>query len=159
MLSDLRHRPDFLAVVADRLWTAWWQFAGSSLDDVAALVKESLGPELIPTTFVAHDGDRFLGTASLIAADFVQRPQYTPWLAAVWVEPDARRRGVGRALVARVCAAAFAGELDRVFLYCTRDKTSFYTGLGWRMVEEDVGPSQVDILDRTRHDVGHGSPP
>ncbi len=150
VLSDLRNRPDFQAVVADRLWTAWWRAEGSSLDEVAALVGASLASELVPTSFVAHDADRFLGTASLIAADLRARPHYTPWLAAVWVEPGARRRGVGRALVARVCAEAFAGGLDRVFLYCTRDKTGFYAGLGWRIVEEDVGPSRVVILDRVR---------
>ena len=59
-LSDLRQRPDVQAVVADRLWTAWWRAEGSSLDAVAAMVKASLGPGLVPTSFVAHDADQSL---------------------------------------------------------------------------------------------------
>ena len=158
-VSDLRDRPELQATVADRLWTAWWRAEGSSLDEVTALVGASLGPQLVPTSFVAHDADRFLGTASLIVADLRIRPHYTPWLAAVWVEPDARRRGIGRAMVARVCAEAFAGGIDRVFLYCIPENTGFYVSLGWRLVEEDVGPSRVAILDRVRLDADLRSRP
>ncbi|MEI9926215.1 MAG: GNAT family N-acetyltransferase [Bradyrhizobium sp.] len=60
---------------------------------------ENLTDTPIPLALVAHDGDAFLGTASVIPSDLAERPQLTPWIAAVWVEPQARRHGTGSALV------------------------------------------------------------
>ncbi|MGH0361433.1 GNAT family N-acetyltransferase [Sinorhizobium meliloti] len=35
----------------------------------------------------------------LIENDLDDRPQYTPWIAALWVEPDMRRRGIAAKLM------------------------------------------------------------
>ncbi|MGH0283482.1 GNAT family N-acetyltransferase [Sinorhizobium meliloti] len=35
----------------------------------------------------------------MIENDLDDRPQYTPWIAALWVEPDMRRRGIAAKLM------------------------------------------------------------
>ena len=85
-ISDLRRRPEFFDIVADRIWQAWWQQSGYPLDYISTRLLENMEPTPVPFALVAHDGDNFLGTASVIASDLEERPQLTPLVAAVWVE-------------------------------------------------------------------------
>jgi hypothetical protein len=91
-ISDLRQRPEFFDMVAERIWQAWWKDDGYPLGYIAGRLRENIDATPIPFALVAHDGAAFLGTASVIASDLAERPQFTPWLAAVWVEPQARQR-------------------------------------------------------------------
>src|ERR1700730_8308424 len=97
-ISDLRRRPEFFDTVAMRIWRAWWEPNGTPLDHITGLLRENMNTTPIPFAPVAHDGEAFLGTTSVIASDLAERPHLTPWVAAVWVEPAARERGVGGAL-------------------------------------------------------------
>src|ERR1700682_1881021 len=100
-ISDLRQCPVFFDTVADRIWQAWWEASGTPVDCISGRLRENMEATPIPFALVAHDGGTFLGTSSVIASDLAERPQLTPWVAAVWVEAQARRRGVGGALVQR----------------------------------------------------------
>jgi hypothetical protein len=84
-ISDLRQRPEFFDSVADRIWQAWWEPNGYPLAYIETRLKENLQDTPIPLALVAHDGKSLLGTASLIASDLDERPELTPWVAAVWV--------------------------------------------------------------------------
>ena len=100
----------------------------------------------IPLALVAHDGGAFLGTASVIASDLAERPQLTPWVAAVWVEPEARGRGIGAALVDRATRDCFAVGVSRAYL-CARPRMSrFYEALGWSIFERKVGKHQLSVF-------------
>src|SRR5437016_5653182 len=97
-ITDLRERPEFFDTVARRIWQAWWEAEGASLDSISGRLRENMSEAPIPFALVAHDGGAFLGTASVIASDLAERPKLTPWVAAVWVEEKARGHGVGAAL-------------------------------------------------------------
>src|SRR5258707_90949 len=97
-ISDLRQRPEFFDIVADRIWQAWWRADGHPLDYISGRLRENMNATPIPIALVAHDGKSFLGTASVIASDLPERPQLTPWVAAVSVEAHTRRRAVGGAV-------------------------------------------------------------
>jgi GNAT superfamily N-acetyltransferase len=148
-ISDLRQRPEFLDTVADRIWQVWWRETGHPLDYIAGRLRhENLNANPIPFALIAHDGAEFLGTSSVIEADLPERPQLTPWVAAVWVEPQARRCGVGAALVDRAAADCFALGVVRVYLCARRERAGFYQRLGWIAVEHDVGPHPLDVFIR-----------
>jgi GNAT superfamily N-acetyltransferase len=115
-ISDLRQRPAFFDTVADRIWRAWWKPDNYPLGHITGLLRENVTDMPIPLALVAHDGEEFLGTASVIASDLKERPQWTPWIAAVWVEPQARRRGVGSALVNRATQDCFGLGFSRAYL-------------------------------------------
>ncbi len=150
-ISDLRDRPDFADAVADRVWRAFWKDDGHPLDLLTGLVRANLGVDPIPTAFVAHEGELFLGTASLIVCDEPSRPQYTPWIAAVWVEPEHRRRGIGAALVDTAAEAAFRADVGRVYLLARAQRRPFYEKLGWSVLEVNAPEDGMCILTRGEH--------
>jgi N-acetylglutamate synthase-like GNAT family acetyltransferase len=147
-ISDLRQRPEFFEVVAKRIWQAWWKADGHPLDYISGRLRENLNLEPVPFALVAHDGKTFLGTSSAIASDLAERPLLTPWVAAVWVEDEARRRGVGAALVDRAARDCFALGVTRVYLCARPQRTSFYEGLGWTAIERDVGAHHMTVFIR-----------
>jgi GNAT superfamily N-acetyltransferase len=149
-ISDLRQEPQFFDIVADRIWQTWWQPNGFPRDYIATGLTKNMTDTPIPFALVAHDGEKFLGTASVIAADLEERPLLTPWVAAVWVEEDARRHGVGAALVDRATEGCFALGERRVYLCARARMAGFYERLGWTMIERGVGPHELDVFFRER---------
>ncbi len=147
-ISDLRQRPEFFDTVADRIWQTWWKADGHPLGHISGRLRENLSGSPIPFALVAHDGAAFLGTASVIASDLAERPQLTPWVAAVWVEPGARQCGVGGALVDRATRDCFALGVSRAHLCARPQYSAFYERLGWTAIERDVGPRRLGVFVR-----------
>lgn len=145
-VTELRHRPDFAPAVADRVWRAWWEPKGSPLGPIADFVRGAAEGVSIPSALVAHDGDGYLGSALLIASDLDSRPQYAPWVAAVWVEPVHRRRGVGAALVG--AGAALAGRMGfaPAYLCALPRHHGFYRALGRRPVVADADADGLAVF-------------
>jgi N-acetylglutamate synthase-like GNAT family acetyltransferase len=159
-ISDLRQRPEFFDTVAERIWQAWWKPDNYPLGHIASRLRENMTDTPVPLALVAHDGEAFLGTASVIASDLAERPQLTPWVAAVWVEPQARRRGVGGALVDRATQDCFALGFSRVYLCARPHRSALYGGLGWIAIERNVGPHQMIVFIRDSKNGGiNRSPP
>jgi N-acetylglutamate synthase-like GNAT family acetyltransferase len=147
-ISDLRQRPEFFDTVAMRIWQAWWEPNGMPLHYIAGRLRENMDTTPIPFALIAHDGEAFLGTTSVIASDLAERAHLTPWVAAVWVEPDARERGVGGALVNRATQDCFALGVSRAYLCARLQRSAFYERLGWIPIERDVGPHQLSVFIR-----------
>ena len=92
----------------------------------------------------------FAGSTLGIASDMEARPQYSPWVAAVWVEPQHRLKQVGRSLVGScrpnsVSSVGFA----RIYLCSSPKRLNFYTRQGFVPIEHDVGEHHqtVYIMD------------
>lgn len=145
-ISNLSDRPEFFDSVADRIWRAWWQPHGVPLAYITERMKEGLGAAAMPRAFVADVGGVFAGTASVIASDLDERPQYTPWVAAVWIETAFRSRRIGRMLIAHAARYALSTGVREVYLTARPPRRSLYEELGWQVVEEGVGEIDLTIL-------------
>jgi GNAT superfamily N-acetyltransferase len=150
VVSDLRERPEFTETVADRVWRAWWRGKGYPLEYIEGRVAENLNGTAVPFAVVAHEDGLFLGTASVILSDLDERPEYTPWVAAVWVDPEHRRRGVGAALVRKAAQGALESGTDLVYLCALPERRDFYERLGWQRLEENVGRNGLTVLTLSR---------
>lgn len=144
-ISDLRQQPAFFDAVADRIWRTWWKERGFPADYIAGRLRENMNPSPIPFALVAHRDETFIGTASVIAADLEERPQYSPWVAAVWVDPKYRMQEIGSVLVARAVSDVFALNFRRVYLCADKERRRFYTRQGWTPIEEDVGERKLTV--------------
>ncbi len=85
-------------------------------------------------TFVLLVDEAPVGVASLVAHDLDSRPELTPWLAGVFVVPEARGRGHAAHLIAAVEAAGRAAAIPSLWLY-THSAERIYARVGWRTVE------------------------
>lgn len=139
-------RPDLAPLVARWLVNAFGHPNSGTVEDMAALIlAPARGPE---QTFVLFEGDTPVGTASLAHDDLASRPDLTPWLAGVFVEPAFRGQGYATALVRRVETFAFNASVPTLWLYTTTAEP-LYARLGWRRVglETDNG-QEVTLMSR-----------
>ena len=84
----------------------------------------------------------------MIEDDLTERPSLTPWLAAVWVDEAKRRQGIAAALLDEGVRRAGALGVERLYLNSLPALQPFYTGLGWRIVEEGVGAHRLTVYER-----------
>lgn len=106
--------------------------------------------ERIPFALVATDGAQFLGSTLGIECDLAERPQYAPWVAAVWVEPQHRLKTVGSSLVGRAVQNCFDRGFPRVYLCSSPERWNFYTRQGWTPIEHGVGNSNQTVYVQER---------
>jgi GNAT superfamily N-acetyltransferase len=147
-ISRLGAETGFADIVANRIWEAWWKERGYPITYISNLVKECLDSKSIPIALVAHIGATFVGTVSVIVSDMPERPSYTPWIAALWVDPEYRQRSVGETLI----EAAFKSTLDLghkvAYLCATCERRAFYLKRGWHQIEEGIGEKSLTIMIR-----------
>jgi N-acetylglutamate synthase-like GNAT family acetyltransferase len=137
-ISNLADRPEHIPTLANWHFAQWGEL--NPANDVAARIvrfETHLQKDAIPTTFVACAGAQLLGSASLVFHDLDIRPQYTPWLASVYVDSAQRSQGVGRALVRRVMQAARELAVPTLYLF-TLDRETYYASLGWETIERTM---------------------
>jgi GNAT superfamily N-acetyltransferase len=84
-----------------------------------------------PPTFVALVDSTPIRSASLVECDMDTRPNLSPWLAAVYVFPAWRWRGIGRALVTHAVARVQAFGVGPLYLW-TDMAAAMSEALGWR---------------------------
>ncbi len=103
--------------------------------DAVKEFQSHTGGAVIPTTLVALEGDALRGSVSLIVHDLEEwKGTYSPWLASLYVRPDARGRGIGGELVRRALEAARASGVKRLYVVAAHSE-DFYARQGWRLVE------------------------
>ncbi|WP_273689190.1 GNAT family N-acetyltransferase [Ketogulonicigenium vulgare] len=146
-ISPLRDVPHFVPRIAQRAWQAWWQETDVTLQDYQAGVAAIAASAGIPCGFVAHDGGRYLASVFLIENDLSARPTLTPWIAALWVEEDARRQGIAAQLMQHAQDSAAALGYAQVYLCASRDNAPYYAARGFDLVERDVGG--LDVFSRS----------
>lgn len=139
-------------------WTAaTWsasEWAVSFPDDSAGtymdLYAEADKSSGLPVVVAAMCDTGLAGTASLVADDELpDAVEKGPWVAAVFVAPLYRGRGIGQALVRSVVECAHRMGFERVYLY-TDSGVEWYIRMGWEVVRTTMLreiPVTVMLLD------------
>ncbi len=139
LIAPVSKRPELAPLVAEWRVSAFFDRPGGyTVEEMTALI---LAPPVGPKeTFVLFDGDRPVGTAGLMRSDLESRPDLTPWLGGLFVEPAFRGRGHATALVGRVEDFARVASVRILWLY-TLHAEGLYLRLGWQHagVEQEEG--------------------
>ena len=145
----IAEQPDLVPMVARWLWDEWHLDAGDTFESVRDAVAESVSSSGPPQTFVLVVDDQPVGTASLIDHDLDERPDLTPWLAGVFVIPEARGRGYVVHLIQAVEAACRSAGVGTLWLH-TANAERVYARAGWHTVEviERQGRRPVTLMRR-----------
>jgi len=134
LIVTTAERPDLAPVIASWLWVAFERAKGRSLAQTIEVVQRSVTASFMPRTLVLLIDGRPVGTASLTARDLEERPELTPWLADVVVEPDWRGQGLAALLIGAVEDECRKSSIRRLWLY-TDKAENVYARAGWRTVE------------------------
>ena len=161
----LADHPDLVPTVAQWLHREWGRMhpGGGSVDQTAKRVYLRAQRDRIPTAFVALDAGMPVGTACILEYDSVMdrtleearaadaetgqrelkepktRGDLTPWLCAVYVVPERRRRGIASKLVHHVMLVAKRMGVEALYLYAeTEAAEALYRSLGWQVLERQT---------------------
>ena len=94
--------------------------------------------ELLEVFAAIDSQDDLLGVATLVDDDELpDAPEPGPWLAAVFVTPDARKLGVGSALVEHVVNRARELGYSKIYLY-TEHQELWYASKGWSKIRDII---------------------
>ena len=133
-LSD---RPALAEEAAQWFHGKWGIPLGAYRESIARSIAQ---PDGVPFWLLALDAGRIVGGLGVIDNDFHKRPDLTPNLCAVYVDPAYRRRGLARALLDAACARLAGLGITDAYLITTH--TACYERCGWEfigMVEENDG--------------------
>ena len=140
-VASLAEYPHHWQLAAQWSFDAWrHEFPSDTvqtyLDQYALAASES---EKLIEVFTAIDSqDNLLGVATLVDDDELpDAPEPGPWLAAVFVTPDARKFGVGSALVEHVVNRARELGYPKIYLY-TEHQENWYASKGWLKIRDIV---------------------
>ena len=142
-IAAISDRPDLAPIVAQWRVDEFHRHPGGYT--VEKMTRLILAPPVGPKeTFVLFDGDQPAGTAALMREDLETRPDLTPWLGGVFVQPAFRGRGYASALVRQVESFALAAGVPVLWLYTWKAET-LYARLGWQRVgiEQENGEDVV----------------
>ena len=156
LIVKIADRPDLVPIVAGWLWYEWWHRDGYTLEQTHDAVAASVSPSGPPQTFVLVVDGKPIGTASLVTQDLNERPDLTPWLAGVFIVPEARGQGHAIHLIKAVEAACRSAVIPLMWLY-TAAAERVYARAGWRTVETLQRPGRRPVTLMLR-DLTSGSP-
>jgi len=127
-IVHLHEKPDHLSLVASWIHTAFWTRSPHDVNYVADLIRKATTSDSIPLSLLALVGNEPAGTVQLVRTDSRERPDLTPWLAALYVTPEHRHQGIGGALVRELASEARRLGCGEVFL--ETDIPDFYAREG-----------------------------
>lgn len=144
-IDPLAEHPHHVRVIAE-----WHQRSDErhSLDFWIRCHTAEARREGIPRAWVAFMDGEPAGSVSLVEHNMDTRPELSPWLAALWVRPEYRGRGVGTGLVGRCEEETRRLGVRRLHLY-TEEASGFYAPLGWSVAsQEEYEGESVVVMTR-----------
>jgi GNAT superfamily N-acetyltransferase len=134
-ITYLANHPQHVTTIAKWIMHEWGhESPGTTLESLEEKFRGNMNRNAIPLTLLAMDEDRPLGTASLVVHDMKDHRELSPWLAAVYVLPGQRGKGIGSRLVKSIELLAANLEVEQLYLF-TPDRESFYAHMGWTVFE------------------------
>ena len=137
----LRDRPEWLDRAVQWFHEKWGVPSEAYRESMEACLA---GPGPVPQWYIAVADGGIAGGLGVIENDFHDRPDLTPNVCAVFVEPAHRRQGLAGELLKHVCADFADFGIDT--LYLVTDHTGFYERYGWEflcMVQGDGEPEMT----------------
>lgn len=133
-IVHLFQHPQHVRLVAGWIYDEFWKGKpGYSVGTFEALLRAANDSDRVPLSLLATVNGRPVGTVNLVHADSETRPDLHPWLAALFVVPEARYTGTGKALVREL--NAHAARLGFAELFLGTDIPAFYSRLGAERVQ------------------------
>lgn len=133
----LENHPELVPLCARWNYEAWGRDNGRSREEIIESFLEFLNPESRQKALVGFVSGLPVGLSLLIDNDLESHPHLYPWLASLYVTPEMRLLGVGKAMVDATETTAQQHGYEQLYLYTA--ETGYYERMGWQKVEELQG--------------------
>jgi GNAT superfamily N-acetyltransferase len=150
----LKYHPQHIPALA-----AWFKaespeyFQNQSLEQIAhENFVARLNDEVLPISFLAHEGASPIGTVALLEESITTHRHLQPWVAGLHVDPAFRHRGVGMSLVQAAVERAIALGFPCLYAGISRAE-EHYLARGWEVFEKVMyygKPLSIIRLDLAR---------
>ncbi len=149
-ILNLKDHPKYAARAAEWFSDKWKLAAGIYYESIE---KGISGGTAVPSWYIVTDSSgRIIAGAGIIDNDYHDRPDLTPNLCALFVEPEFRLKGIARSLLDRARADLYRAGIER--LYLITDHTDFYERCSFEfltMVSElDGGKIRMYVSENRR---------
>jgi GNAT superfamily N-acetyltransferase len=148
-IIPLADMPAAIQTLARWFHGEWHSFDGRCIETIQAQLSDTLNREYVPITFVACEGTDVLGAASLDRSDLPGFDHLSPWLSSLYVEPGARSRGIGSALVRHVQRFACSHAFNEIYLW-SPGVIRLYERCGWIAIDTTLYSAQRITIMRFR---------
>lgn len=135
-IENLQEHTDLIPLLAKWHFQQWGALTGASSEqDYQKLICKYASSQKVPTTLLAIENNKTVGSVNLIESDLEIRSELTPWIAQLYVIPEKRSRGIGSNLVRAAIDRAIEFGFDTLYLYTSGTLPFFYESLGWKTRE------------------------
>ena len=134
-IKQLHHVPEYIETCAEWNFQQWGEHLGYSLDQSIDWVRQVTFSIRGEFGVIAFWDNTPVGMNFLESSDANERPELTPWLSGIYVEPDYRGRGIANALVKSIEDLARDEGYEEIYLH-TPDVEALYAKLGWQTFDE-----------------------
>jgi len=143
----------FVDEIASLHYKEWLHLSpNESIEDRRTALKSAAASEGIPSIYIAYKGSEFIGSAGLVAHDMESRSDISPWLAAVFVKKEWRKRGIATLLLKHCEFQASKAGVRTLYLF-TEFAANMYAKNGWMHLEQrEYKGVNVDIMHKNLND-------
>lgn len=132
-VEPLENHPELVPLCARWNYEAWGRAGGRSRDEIVEAFLGFLDPESRQKALVGFVSGLPVGLSLLIENDLESHPHLKPWLASIYVVPDMRLIGVGKAMIEATEAAARQQGYSELYLYTS--EIEYCERIGWQKFE------------------------
>ena len=140
--------PEHVVTVGTWVWEQWWRRRTPTPALVIDLLRTHAVVDRVPYTVVGLADGIPVGSCSVIENDCVHRPQYAPWVAAVYVAPSHRKHGVASAILQEAARIASRAGIAGLYIDCLAVTAPVYERNGWTILEREVGDADSVVMLR-----------
>ena len=147
-LKQLSECPERLETVGLWIYNEWWSKRCDSPEIVLSQLHTHKKLDAVPYSVVALAEREPVGSCCVIENDCIHRPQYAPWVAAVYVRPEFRDRGVASMILPEAASVAARAGVKCLFIDCLAATAPAYEKNGWAIHERDMGDKDSVVMLR-----------
>jgi GNAT superfamily N-acetyltransferase len=147
-LKQLSECPQHVQTVGRWIYEQWWSKRCDSAELVFSWLQTHSKRDTVPYSVIALVEGEPVGSCCVIENDCIHRPEYTPWVAAVYVRPDFRRRGIASMILEEAASIAARAGVNALFIDCLAVTASVYEKNGWAIYEREVGDKDSVVMLR-----------
>lgn len=136
-VESLEKHPELVPLCARWNFEEWGQPAGRTMEQTVEAFLGFLDRSSRQKALVAFASGLPVGLALLIENDLETHMHLRPWLASLYVMPEMRGNGVGKALIQ--ATESVARDQGHAELYLYTSEAQYYQRFGWQELEPLTG--------------------